>query len=466
MRMFQRGARRCLHTFCFSSQPHTFFPARPRGAARSVPVGTSAMQELRRQYFDKNRDSAQRLVKSLVAASDGQGLPWSIESRLWIAALCAWGRLSRYEVVAVIIEMKAMGKPCTLEEFELGVSQDRVRSDRAKALSRREWTIFVPFPAAIERGFHLPTRVEVLGVAFEIVPWNDVEGMMPRSDASPSASSLIASRTRQKLGVPTHALRAISIADAHDRAWQNVQPAFDTLRGLIEFEFGQHRLHDGQVDQPTHHAPHPRWLIAFAPGVAPVVDTFRHIRATTDERSPTTSLFIAKVAEDARLLSDNPAASSSKAVLADAMRLYGQARDADSEQEALLSYWQMAENLLFPLETKRSGDTKHIAKRLAFLQQPSAVDLIGLEDVLAAVGQIRNDIVHRGTSGTSDLTTVDLLKVCVENALHWLRNMLPRLATRQTIEDFFSLGMRHANDRKSIRAALVAIRSWERIKSR
>jgi hypothetical protein len=221
--------------------------------------------------FGRHGTNAERMLKALEHRSDGHGIPITDQSRVWIRVLCAWGGVSKHELISVINATKKSGGGITLAAFESGLSELRRSESREEGQNSRDWDLLVPFPTCLERGFPLPMQLRVLGTDFELIPWEEAEAYIAKDESTPTLHQLVIARTGIKLPAPTHAMRVRAASARHDRAWEKVQPAFDTLRGLVEFEFGQHRFHFGPVEAPLHYVPHPRWLVAVTPGLAPIV---------------------------------------------------------------------------------------------------------------------------------------------------------------------------------------------------
>ena len=420
----------------------------------------------RKLFDDRHRAPAQRVLKELARRSDGVGISRSMHTVLWFSVLRAWSRASQSELASAINALKHRGQPVTVEAVEAAISEARQSHSSDESLNARKWILFVPFPEALERGLSLPMDFQVLGVRFELVDWDAAEAAMPTGESVPTLQSLVATRTRMSLPKPRHALRTVASSARHTRAWETVQPAFDTLRGLIEFEFGQHREHMDRADAPVHISPHPRWLAALSNGIAPVVDRFRGVGGRSSEPIPMTRNFLAKIAHDAAVVGDEQDPASSRALLAAVLRLYAQVRDEDADYRVLLGYWQIAENIVYPLEGKRSGETRQVARRFASIQALGSTDLTGLDDALAAIGEKRNQIVHRGTYFIADLDDINLLKTCAEAAIRWLRKVVARLHTRHAIDEYFSLRSKNARDLDSTREALAFIRNNQRQRQR
>ena len=401
-------------------------------------------------WKDSKRAKAQELIEHLLSQRDtGGGWPFSMVNEIAFAELGSSSShfgLTEQMAMKVLGQMPAEGKR-TVDGFE-AVFEERLKAEMIAAKEQDAlWRFFMPISIAVKPDIILPLRIQVLGKDFRLL---SLPSLKKRLDKDTIRELTDPVRIKEHTGAsyenPPKTYLSVSVRGSSQYlAWNDVSPAFDALRGLIELSFGflSWRLTYGRHNA-RRKVPHPPWMVARKSGSPVEWLIFETEDNGYQERFDLDKEGLSAVRKNAAILKKEPQRHSTLFLLADCMRLYSQAMDARSRHLCFLGFWQLAEAIT--RSETFGGKTDKVASRIAWHGSRTKLVGSGYSETLLALGKKRNNIVHRGIHGIEDID-VNVLKLACDVAIGWLFGMAIRNA--QVTADDRSSGALLSPERKS-----------------
>lgn len=228
-------------------------------------------------------------------------------------------------------------------------------------------------------------------------------------------------------------------------AWESLEPAFDTLRGIIEISdlWGSIslRTQPGQIAT----VPHPTAIFVFPNRGPPDGSAFY--------RSPPTGHVPAAISDEAwnvlrsawKFMREAPDPDSTNELIGDALRLYAHAADEHDRADRFLGFWQMAECL----NARVHGESKKLAGWISeyggtiqmwrtgpFGEALARSALPPPERDPEHLATLRDTLVHRGISRVTERDANDLKLRC-ESALDNLISLRTDLPTKAHLREYY-----------------------------
>lgn len=388
--------------------------------------------------MERKTTQLQDLVTYLLSFNKGSGWPFDTKTNFAfreLASSFSERPLTDAMVMNVLNTMQQKGK----ERYEDFVTLCQQMFGQIVPYSRTcptSWKFYVPFDIQLGKGLKRPVRLRILGEAFFFTSRDSVQRQLGKRKLQK-----IASRYRHRGGhdYPNGAevfLTTTSAGTSYEVAWEQIEPAFDALRGLIEFSCGFSRLQISTAQKPRRLIPHPRLLVATTNGKDVEVAYF------LAEDHQYTQLFVLNserlesVKMVANRIARQPPQDSTLAVLADSFRLYAQAMDARFNYGCFLGLWQLAEAMT--LSKVFGGDVDKVVSRLSWHEHRLKLVGSGVRESLGILKEKRNDIVHRGIHKITE-EEVNFFKLLCDHVLLWLLRESKTLVTRLHLEQFYKL---------------------------
>jgi len=351
--------------------------------------------------------------------------------------LSAVPTLAVVEVMRTLRQLTGPGLDVDLVSvFETSYARLRAEA-RGTATQETTWTFYWPLKVRLADSITGRSVMTVLGTPFRFDRTPAVVRALDARQLKPASLAQLLD-THGRVDLPPVFLVASKKGSNANEAWRRLIPAFDTIRGLMEYGFGFGRIHFSFGEpRPRSRVPHPEWVLMKTP--AQPLQGWRFVTEARDDAS----LFafegrhldgIRRLAKEFR---EPPREGSTLALIADALRLYAQAMDARHQPETFLGLWQLAERIT--LSDASQGRTQEVCARLAWLVRDFGIPGFGLSHVLDDFAKMRNDIVHRGDRGELDDEDVNLLKRITEHGLLWLIRQHRRLPNRVNLEVLYQL---------------------------
>jgi hypothetical protein len=411
-------------------------------------------------WKNDKRANAQKLIDWLLARRQRLGI-WSTE---WVTTVAfaelgyssSQPNLTTSLITKVLNEMSRNNKK-TVEDFETTLAQIR-KADATTANKKVDnWQFFIPIKVKLNPNISQRPQIRILGRNFSFIRLSSVKRQFDSQNKTTLEDPNIIRRNTgiEINSIPEVFLSVSSHALDHYLAWEQVAPAFDVLRGAIEMTLGIYR---GRIDGrgARRQISHPLWMVAYKKGYQPEWMVF----LTEEDR--TTRLFdinnehLTLIKKNAEILKREPNPKSTISLIADCLRLYSQAMDANFNHLCLLGFWQLAEAIT--CSEGFGGKTDKVASRIAWHGVEYGLKGTGYLETLVALGNKRNNIVHRGIHDVED-NDVNILKAACEIALEWLFKVHNSLPTIAHIEHYYSLREKSDSDLKVIRDSLVYVKS-------
>jgi hypothetical protein len=394
-------------------------------------------------WKDAKRTNAQDLITWLLSVRESNGWPIDLQMMIAFSELGASsilpGTLNNQHVMPVLTVMKEQSKT-SIEDFEEIYTEQKKEKSIKRQKSTDVWHFYIPLNISFQKEISLPSTIKVLGRDFRFMTHR-----MASRNVEEGAFKFITGLRLLKLvtsdDIPNTFLYATSRGESWEDAWQELEPAFDTLRGIMEITFGLGSLRLSSDPTPRRNVPHPQWLIARlgdqeARGLRFIVDDI-----STDQNFLVTKNKFSAIKRNARLFKDDPAKGSTLEIAADCFRLYAQAMDTRWPYACFLSLWQLAEAIT--LSETVGGLTEKVCERLSWHSSRTKLQGSGFTDTIKVFAKKRNDIVHRGIHNVTD-DDINIMKHICETALRWLISERHRIPSSLHLDQFYRL--RELND--------------------
>ncbi|NPA72215.1 MAG: hypothetical protein GXO35_05225 [Gammaproteobacteria bacterium] len=376
------------------------------------------------------RQNAQRLIHFLLSEHSGTG--WSIDWK----NVAAWGELaysaqpvlSRGIVLRVLTRM-VEEKVDSVEAFER-IYED-IQQSKASIPNER-WRYLLPLEIRVPKS-DLPVRFRIFEHDFYLIAASSFKRYLKPQNLR--ALPLVLSRRCSFQKEISRYTFFTALVDAPDwrAGWQRVAPAFDAFRGMLNLSLSFYQL------RLTFNTPrpwgirHPCWGMMISRHTE---EPFFFIgeRGESSKIIELSEEVVKALKRNLYLLKNRPPKGSTLELIADSLRLYSQAMDTSLPHWRLLGFWQLAESITVAEDV--GGDTAKVAHRLSWLGSKIGLEASGYRYTLLALGQKRNQIVHRGI-GDVDEEDINILKLACEAGIHWLFSVVKDLPTVQHIRQFY-----------------------------
>lgn len=296
-------------------------------------------------------------------------------------------------------------------------------------------TVLLPLNASLPAGVF--STVELLGITFERVSWDDVSGIVRLKEFTDTYT--------QKLGLGQPFPLATRFTPFLAR-FSNEEPVASGFRAMRAFQLLRAPLNwQLQYGRLTRRLgtfyPRPRAPIA-APPVYGIFDTsgsFETFVFNTPRPDEFRSNEIDAARADAATgiladLSKEPERNETRYLVTDAFLRYGEALDAVEARLAFLSFWQMLETLA--IQDGEGINMRTVVNRISVLFSKKEL----LRDLLMTCYETRNGLVHRGIF-VDDFADEEIghLKSIAEGALASILDLRADFPTRASLESFYEL---------------------------
>lgn len=388
----------------------------------------------RRNTFWKAKDSAviAQLVQSLVNSRKPNGWPYSTEFQIQSMALCSLLTFplpvqQPWMVVGRVLNALYTDKTTSLDAFERAIVERLTELRRGFHEQHSACCFILPTKLPTTLSQQTPLCVSLFGHSFGFMQIDDLLGYL-----GDRANAL---RAFDRYWLGGKHVATVIVAHGHGSppgfVWQTIAPAFDVLRGVIEWG-----LHVGSTrfggDCQRGSVPHPRVALCVREDQPPQALRFTEVPDWEVEQSESPDLgrpgFLEAVVEFGQLFPKTPEPGSIDHLIGDLLRLYGQSLEQRYIHGAALGFWQMAEVLTLHPDDRGAGD--RVITRLAWLErfivhEPTRASTI----VLRSMMKKRNAAVHQGLHFQWTEEDVNLLKCYCEAGLSWLINARSYLKT-------------------------------------
>jgi hypothetical protein len=424
-------------------------PTQPSGhAGRRAPLRKRAPRRL--QYW-KEDDSADALRLVHAIFDNAQFAPSEKRGQRALGrahrAETSWGphQLVEHELASMMSQRPARSllfafdflagrpgtprRPTSLAEFDAAVERSVRFLENEQRRNASTWLLAVPVRLPTKTRLRM-RRFRVDGLAFDLVRHGHLPPQL-RESLEESRVMLAVLHERDFPETPAHALTIEAPGETMLDAWAAVAPAFGLLRSVFDFatSFGRFRL-GGDPTQRTRW-PQPMWLGAFNFGAASS-NPFNRARVDDDaERAQGIHLVVEAARPDPiddvgeqglrqfadflGVFRERPPAGGMLELIADCIRLYGDAMDATRDHWALLGFWQVLERATLAADAR--GKTQEVESRAQWLIGPIGLPGSGYRYSLARVADKRNDLAHKGRVEDIDELDVNIAKMLAERAI-------------------------------------------------
>jgi len=382
------------------------------------------------------RDKARALTAWLLPRRKGDGWPLDGVTDLALRelGLSAIPALAPFDVGQTLRQLTSLALDADLVSiFES--SYARLRAETRGASAREiVWTFYWPLKVRLADSITGRSVVTVLGTSFRFYRTRAVVRALGARQLEPASLTLLF-QTSARVDLSPVFLVASQKASNADQAWRRLIPAFDTLRGLMEYGFGFGRMHFSFGEpRPRARVPHPECVLVNTP--AQPLQGWRFVTEAQDDASP--FAFEGRHLDGIRRLAkefrEPPRDGSTLALIADALRLYAQAMDQRHPHATFLALW-LAERMALSAQ----GRTQDVCARIKWLVHNFDIPGSGLQHVLNDFARKRNDIMHRGYLGEVDDEDVNLLKRITERVLLWLIRQHRSLPNQENLTVLYQL---------------------------
>jgi hypothetical protein len=408
--------------------------ARDDGKPQNIAVRLSAKDIL---WDNDKRQSAYKVISRLLAAQTDRGWETSWQHSLDTFAIQALskGKVKAGHVLSVLARMRNLGVEIP-DQFEpqFVALIDENRQEQLSGI--KQWQFLFPFRIELDRKIKLPFSLNCLGVEFVFRPWNEVLDEIGHERLKPA---LVRVSHRPYPNLSRSLCLTVSVG-SHDfwSAWKKLEPAFDTLRGVIEINVNVGSTRYSSNPLPRRKVACPAWPIGIADSHPEFANFYVPELNDNDSAYKLREIDLKWIKRSLKLIARIPDDGSLQGLLVDCLRLYSQAMDANFNHECFLSLWRLAEAMT--LAERQQGSKKVVCSRLAWLgRDGSNTDWTYLRDVLDWLYKKRNEAVHRGLHTDIEDEDVNVLKICCDMSLSWLSGQAKTLPTANHLEQFYVL---------------------------
>lgn len=412
------------------------------------------MSGWQRLWTDEKRKNAQELICSLLAVKTGPGwayVPKTIIALRELTSSSSHVNLTHSTVMKLLDKMYQRGEQ-TVDSFEAHFRDFLKERNRELQKKSGPWSFYLPLEISIHHDLKLPFTLTILNRQFSFIPRTSVQVGNGVLDSPKNSLKILGFLIND---IPDVFLKISSTGHSWEEAWQVVAPAFDALRGLMEFSFGFGRARSFSSEPtPRRQIPHPQWMIALKRRNKP-----EGLRFVADDHGTQTP-FVLNVSRlttlrnSSKVLRAQPVRNSIISVIADGLRLYSQAMDARFSYGCFLGLWQMAEALT--LSETVGGQTDKVVERIAWHGSKLGLYGSGWTETMKVLAKKRMDIVHRGIHEIED-EEVNIFKHVCEISLLWLIKQTKTLPTVAHLQHFYRLREINSTDLQAMRDCIQLI---------
>lgn len=406
----------------------------------------------------EDSSSVALIAGSLLRSRHEEGWYLSTEVHIRMQALCALMQCPPsvrhpWAVLGPAFRRMSSEKSTDLDRFQ-AIAEEELASLITTHRRRRcrHW-LLLPIKLPATREVDPPRLVRLFGQSFGFMHVKDLRAYLGERYQELEPHHKYAMRGDPSATVVTLEVNGFPL----DHVWQCVSPAFEALRGAIEWS-----LHAGVVrlggSAQLGSVPHPTFAVCIPEKGPASVMTFSEVPdweveqekcAREGDRNALHAVF-----EFGRLFPERPSRNSIDSLIADLLRLYGQAMEQRFVHGAALGFWQMAEALT--LEKKDRGAGDKVVARLAWFERfmvnaPTDASSVVLRMMLVK----RNAAVHQGLHFRWEQLDLVLLKEFCEAGLRWLIRSREFLGTHSKLGTWWEHMHRDEKELKS-RASVIA----------
>ncbi len=397
---------------------------------------------------------APRLKRSRAGLSFGWQL--GFRDKLDFRLLHVWsdGRVTEESAMVTLSRMKEENKTA-LEDFE-SIHGDWI----AQLPPISSWRLLAPL--RITTDAKLPMEFRILGTRLRLVSWDaGIQGIgRKRIKETFQASRIPTDKREAKYLVVAGGLAGRGALDAASE----FEIRLDAFRGLMEFTLGCYATGFSWPFRGMRSVPHPAWALAWnkrEKELYPVLFQVDDLVLRDAERNSLKDVPLEQRHLDAvrdntkQVLPQTADVNDTRALIADAMRLYVQALDSYSEDQAFLSLWRCAE--VIAATDERSSNEAVCAHVSAVIQQTDIG--AGIADLMKDYAKRRNGIVHRGLLGRISQEELRTFKLLCDVVIGEVMSHVDSLPTRQHVQRFFKLLCAHDRQLKVEEDVLAQVRA-------
>jgi hypothetical protein len=229
-------------------------------------------------------------------------------------------------------------------------------------------------------------------------------------------------------------------------AWENATSSFSVLQGAFDLAFsgGSWKLQSNYYPQTRFL--HPTWIIMqkneneFDFGTFNVPNSpTKNSHLPKDRKRQFSNLL--------KIITEKASENSSKQLIYNCLRLYGQASEAVYRPNNFLSYWQIIEST--SIAELYNGNTDLIKKRINLIHQELKIFDQNFERLYDSLAKKRNLFVHTGIDST-DYIDANIMALFAEKCIQWLLKHHKKLSSKEHINEYFKLQTANLKSRKSI----------------
>nr|WKN37703.1 HEPN domain-containing protein [Tunicatimonas sp. TK19036] len=392
---------------------------------------------------EDDRRNAQKLLDELLLYVNDLDSPYCFLIKKELSAsFCSKEKSKKIDegwIDSALLKLKTENKE-TIEDFEKIYSSVKASIHRKNNKPKKHWSLFIPFNLETEI-----TKISVLGKIFYIVKKLDLlsEDDVIKSLKERIPPSKVLPRDKDKYieQLPKYFLKTEVYALEHQSLWKEVEKYYDLIRGIVDFS-----MHHGVGPDPLREYKKDFRKRTFLelPDLAIARDENNELEvlpltpdckqdikpAKLNATAESNFVFVTKLVS---FLNDDE--NSIEALIADCLRLYGQAMDAIHDHQAFLSLWQLAERITY--SKSFHGNSEEVARRLNLFNK-SKLPGSNSKYVLKEFADQRNKIVHKGIHEVYEDEIIVLRLIC-EMALDWIMHNKDQIKTEEHLQAYYNL---------------------------
>jgi hypothetical protein len=412
------------------------------------------------------RKNAQEIIDWLLSVVTESGIyPHSFKNTVAFTELGSSSTkyLSDFQIIRIINAMRSNSKK-TIDDFE------RIYSEISRTDSKKDngpldiWFFLIPVKINLNSDIIDHPRIKILNKYFTFLP---AKSALNKLNAEGRKTILNPNLIRINTGIKDDQIPSLFISvcdsgkDEYD-AWDRITPAFDALRGIIELSLGFFVTQIMWGEKSARRKiPHPVWMVTYKKSSPLKWLTFETEENRSSRIYELDNKNLSRIKKNGKLLIKEPNQKSTLSLIADCLRLYSQAMDANFNHLCFLGFWQLAEAIT--RSQSAGGRTDKVVARLAWHGHKFDFVGSGFQNSLLYLAEKRNDIVHRGIHDIDD-DDINILKVACESALDWLFTVQKSLPTINHIDTYYGLREKSDTDCRTVSDCITYINNLKKKK--
>jgi hypothetical protein len=376
--------------------------------------------------MDNQKKNAQikELIAKLYNKKTDRGISASVETTIEINTLKSLLRIkvSDSQIIKTIV-YTPITSDSSVEEFEKKIQlvQNKENEDDKKT----EWQIFIPLTLKLPK-----QRIIIYDQIYKTVNKEDLAKYKIVDFFRHTIFNDIFLEPKTMPDDPKSYLEVSSFGRDFYVAWNNIQPSFNILRGIVDYIIttGYWTYNSGLKCRSI--VPHPKYVFGLSNKESKrylefmVNPGWNHKKDISKEQKVNFNRLL-------KAVEHRPKDNSIQALISDSFRIYSNGMDELAVEFSFLRFWQLAERICFPYKEKTNKDD--ITTRLNYFSKTYFIDK--LDPYILSLKEKRNELVHHGIDHITE-DDLNFVKTLCEKIIQWIVTYKDTIKTKKHLDLF------------------------------